>query len=143
MIMKRILVGIDGSPEAAAAAEKAADLAKAVGAQLRIAYVVPRHPPPGPDAYLAPAERRDLVEHHYAAALLHQVELRCARDGLVLDSATHTGPIAETLAGGADAEDFDLIVVGHRGRGGVRRALLGSVADRLVQISHKPVLVVR
>jgi nucleotide-binding universal stress UspA family protein len=141
--MKRILVGVDGSPEAAAAAEKAADLAKAVGAQLQIAYVVPRRPPPGPEAYLAPTDRHDLVERHYAAALLHDVELRCAREGLVVDSATHTGPTAETLADAADEGKFDLIVVGHRGRGGVRRTLLGSVADRLVQISHKPVLIVR
>ena len=141
--MKRILVGVDGSPEAATAAEKAADLAKAVGAQLQIAYVVPRRPPPGPEAYLAATDRHDLVERHYAAALLHDVELRCAREGLVVDSATHTGPTAETLADAADAGKFDLIVVGHRGRGGVRRTLLGSVADRLVQISHKPVLVVR
>jgi nucleotide-binding universal stress UspA family protein len=141
--MKRILVGVDGSPEAAAAAEKAADLAKAVGAQLQIAYVVPRRPPPGPEAYLAPTDRHDLVERHYAAALLHDVELRCAREGLVVDTATHTGATAETLADAADAGKFDLIVIGHRGRGGVRRTLLGSVADRLVQISHKPVLVVR
>jgi nucleotide-binding universal stress UspA family protein len=143
MVMKRILVGVDGSPEAAAAAEKAADLAKLVGARLQIAYVVPRRPPPGPEAYAPPGDRRDLVERHYAAALLHDAELRCARPGLVLDSATHSGPIAETLAEAADAGDFDLVVVGHRGRGAVRRALLGSVADRLVQISHKPVLVVR
>jgi nucleotide-binding universal stress UspA family protein len=36
-----------------------------------------------------------------------------------------------------------MVVVGHRGRNAVARALLGSVADRLVQISPKPVLVVR
>lgn len=141
--MKRILVGIDGSPEAVAAAEKAADLAKAVGAQLHIAYVVPRRPPPGPAAYVPASDRHDLVERHYAAALLHEAELRCARKGLVVDSETHTGPTAETLADVADSGKFDLVVVGHRGRGGMRRTLLGSVADRLVQISHKPVLVVR
>jgi nucleotide-binding universal stress UspA family protein len=36
-----------------------------------------------------------------------------------------------------------LIVVGHRGRGAIQRALLGSVANRLVQSSPVPVLVVR
>lgn len=143
MVMKRILVGVDGSPEATAAVEKAAALAKALGARLKIAYVVPRRPPPGPEAYVAPGDRRDLLERHYVAALLHQVELDCARDGLVVDSETHTGPIAETLADAADEGGFDLIVVGHRGRSGVRRTLLGSVADRLAQISRKPVLVVR
>ncbi len=51
--------------------------------------------------------------------------------------------IARTLADMADSGGFDVVVVGHRGRGAVRRALLGSVADRLVQISNRPVLVVR
>ncbi|MFL5419781.1 MAG: universal stress protein, partial [Myxococcales bacterium] len=43
----------------------------------------------------------------------------------------------------AASDNFDLIVVGHRGRGGVTRVLLGSVADRLLQISPRPVLVAR
>jgi len=38
--------------------------------------------------------------------------------------------------------DVDLVVVGHRGRGALARLLLGSVADRLVQICPKPVLIV-
>ena len=42
--MKRILVGVDGSPEAALAAEKAADLAQATGAKLQLVYVVPSDP---------------------------------------------------------------------------------------------------
>ena len=48
--MKRILVGVDGSPEAAVAAEKAADLAQATGAKLQLVYVVPSRPPRGPAA---------------------------------------------------------------------------------------------
>ncbi len=39
--------------------------------------------------------------------------------------------------------DADLVVVGSKGRGAVSRMLVGSVTDRLVHISKKPVLVVR
>ena len=56
---------------------------------------------------------------------------------------TGWGPPAETLADTAEKENFDLVAVGHRGRGAVERLLLGSVADRLAQISHKPVLICR
>ena len=141
--MKKILAAIDGSPEADAAAQTAADLAAASGARLTIVYVVPHHPPPGPAAYLSDWERGDVVERDYAPALLRDVELRCQRPGLEMETMTSIGPIADTLADLAEAGAFDLVVVGHRGRGAVKRTLLGSVADRLVQISPRPVLVVR
>ncbi|MET3820800.1 universal stress protein [Burkholderia ambifaria] len=62
--------------------------------------------------------------------------------------------IARTIdAGGADISDVparaaaecdaDLIVMGTHGRRGARRALLGSVAESLVRIADRPVLVVR
>jgi nucleotide-binding universal stress UspA family protein len=43
------------------------------------------------------------------------------------------------------AEDIEarLIVIGSRGRGGIRRALMGSVSDSVVRHAHCPVLVVR
>jgi nucleotide-binding universal stress UspA family protein len=56
---------------------------------------------------------------------------------------TAVGPAAEALAELAQAPDIQMVVVGHHGRGAVKRLLLGSVAQRLVQISPKPVLVVR
>jgi nucleotide-binding universal stress UspA family protein len=141
--VKRILVGVDGSGEAAAAVDKAAELARAAGADVLLAYVVPRHPPPGPDAYAPEQVREDKLEHSYAAAMLREMEMRCTARNVPVDSATLTGSIAGSLADLAASGGFDLVVVGHRGRGGVRRALLGSVADRLVQISPRPVLVVR
>jgi len=140
--MKRILVGIDGSPEAALAADKAADLAVATGASLQLMYVVPPRLPPGPAAYLSEVERRDLIEQDYVPGLLRTLEIRCRRPGLAVETATGIGPVAEALADTA-AEGFDLVVVGHRGRGAITRTLLGSIAKRLIQISPRPVLVVR
>ena len=43
----------------------------------------------------------------------------------------------------AQSGDVEMVVVGHRGRGAIKRMLLGSVADRLVQICPKPGLIVR
>ncbi|CAM2172277.1 Universal stress protein A [Burkholderia latens] len=51
--------------------------------------------------------------------------------------------ISDVLARAAAECDADLIVMGTHGRRGVRRALLGSVAEPLVRIADRPVLVVR
>jgi nucleotide-binding universal stress UspA family protein len=141
--MKRLLVGVDGSPESRAAAHKAAELARALGAQLLIAYVIAPFPPVSPSEFGGAVENWDLAERNYAAALLREMEATCRREVAAVQTTTASGTAAEALAELARAPDIDLVVVGHRGRGAVKRLLLGSVADRLVQISPKPVLVVR
>jgi nucleotide-binding universal stress UspA family protein len=47
------------------------------------------------------------------------------------------------LAELAESGNFDLVVVGSKGRGAVSRMLVGSITDRLVHICKRPVLVVR
>jgi nucleotide-binding universal stress UspA family protein len=141
--MKRILVGVDGSREANLAIETAAGIARSTGAGVTLAYVVPKRPPPGAGQLAPDLVRADGLEQSYTAGLLHEAEMLCSDAGVTPDTETLTGPIAETLADLAGSDGYDLIVVGHRGRGGVTRVLLGSVADRLLQISPRPVLVAR
>jgi nucleotide-binding universal stress UspA family protein len=138
--MKKILVGVDGSSESKAAAEAAADIAQAYGAHLLVTYVTPPRPVRGMQAM--GDEKWDIAEQEYAAGLLEEMERRCQREGVRVETMTASGAIADTLAQTAGAW-ADLVVVGHRGRGAVQRMLLGSVADQLVQISPKPVLIVR
>jgi nucleotide-binding universal stress UspA family protein len=141
--VKRILVGVDGSPEAFAAVDTAAGLARSLGAHVTLAYVVPRRPPPGPAACAPDLARTDNLEQSHAAGLLREAEMRCTSAGVRVDSETFIGPVARTLADLARSDGYDLVVVGHRERGGVTRALLGSVADRLLRLGSRPVLVVR
>jgi nucleotide-binding universal stress UspA family protein len=141
-VMKRLMVGIDGSPESAAATRKAMELAKAFGARLMLVHV---SSPRSSDAaaYESAADGSDLMEHDYTAALLSQGFRDCRDAGVEAETSSAVGPVADALASMAEAEKMDLVVVGHRGRGAVTRALLGSVADRLTQICSRPVLVVR
>ena len=53
------------------------------------------------------------------------------------------GEPASTIARIADEREIDLVVMGSHGRTGLRRALLGSVAERTVRLAEVPVLIVR
>ncbi len=140
--MKRILVAIDGSDPSLKAARMAADIALRFGARLSLVHVVPKLLLP-PDVYgltLAEVEK----EHRaYAEKLLQKAVSFLAEPGVDTSSTILYGSPAESIAEEAAAEDVSLVVVGSRGHGAVARLLLGSVSDRIVHISPKPVLVVR
>jgi nucleotide-binding universal stress UspA family protein len=141
--MKRILVGVDGSPESKQAAEFAAQLAEATKAGLLLVFVAPRPVPFGPEPYAQGLAQWEMAEREYGNALLREMASRCARTGVDVETRFEAGGPAETLAKLAGESGVDLVAVGHRGRGAVTRLLLGSVADRLAQISPRPVLIFR
>ncbi|WP_273837576.1 universal stress protein [Halococcus sp. PRR34] len=65
-----------------------------------------------------------------------------AEYGATLDTAVVEGRPADAITAYADDHDIDAIVMGSRGRSGVSRVLLGSVAGTVVQDSSVPVTVV-
>ncbi len=140
--MRRILVAVDGSETSLKAARMAADVAMRFGARLTLVHVVPKLLLP-PDVYgltLAEVEK----EHRaYADKLLERAVADLGEPGLEVDTTVLYGPPAESIAEEAAASDVGMVVVGGRGHGAVARMFLGSVSDRLVHISSKPVLVVR
>ena len=142
--MKRILVGVDGSKESRDAAKSAAEIARATGSQLTIVYAVSSVPLPAGAPELV-ERANEWAEREKAAAkvVVKEIAAAVAQPDLTIETIVVDGAPAITLADLARTGDVDLVVVGHRGRGAIARVLLGSVADRLVQISPKPVLVVR
>jgi nucleotide-binding universal stress UspA family protein len=137
--MKAILVGVDGSPEAKSAAELAATIVGSTGARLVLAFCVA----PLAAVEAQPVEAYRESETDFGKQVLRESEARCTRRGLAIETLLVQGDPASTLATIAQERDVDFVAVGHRGRGAVRRVLLGSCADRLVQICPRPVLVVR
>ncbi len=139
--MKRILVAVDGSQPSLKAARMAADIALRFGSKLTLVHVVPRLLLP-PDVYgltIAEVER----EHRaYAEKLLEKAIAELGEPGLEMDTTILYGSPAESIAQEATASDVAMVVVGSRGHGAVARMFVGSVSDRIVHISPKPVLVV-
>ncbi len=141
--MKQILVGIDGSKESRHAAEFAAHLAHAGGEKLVLvgaAYVEQAF---GAPELMARARSWEAEEQKMLTRTLDEIAAGINEPGLEIEKKVVVGPPAATLAELAQDKDVDMVVVGHRGRGKIARALTGSVADRLVQIAPKPVLVCR
>lgn len=82
-------------------------------------------------------------EKAHLGKLLEGLAAELRRPELAVETVVEAGAPAARLAELASRLEADLVVVGHRGRGAMKRLLLGSVADRLVQISPRPVTVVR
>jgi nucleotide-binding universal stress UspA family protein len=72
-----------------------------------------------------------------------EVEKVRSAGGTVAEEHLIEGPVAPEIVRLAEEIGAGLIVMGSRGLGGVRRALLGSISDSVVRHAHCPVLVVR
>lgn len=142
--MERIVVGIDGSEESRKAVTLAARLAEALRATLVVAHTM-SYPGADDPTPVVSAEYSWWSTTHrtFAEALVREAAAREARPGLTIETRVLTGDAALSLSRLALEERAGLVVIGHRGRGLAERLLIGSVADRLVQLCERPVLVSR
>jgi nucleotide-binding universal stress UspA family protein len=145
----RILVATDGSSEASLALTTAADLAQSTNSELHIAYVFPtavQRPFPNPVL----ARPADEMEHeledamHQAQSFLDREIEQVKNEGVtVADSHLVRGRPDREVVHLSEEIGAGLIVMGSRGLGGIRRALMGSVSDSVVRHAHCPVMIVR
>jgi nucleotide-binding universal stress UspA family protein len=136
-----ILVAVDGSPDAELALTEAIDLAERERTRLTLFTAVSLLPA---TAYLAPGEEvGKLVEDAHADA---EATLRRARervpDDLSVTAVLSEQPIRAALIGEISNGVYDLVVMGSRGRGAIRAALLGSTSHYVLHHSPVPVLIV-
>lgn len=141
MTFRKILIAVDGQPIAEHAADVAAELARALNAEVALISVV--------DTSQDYAAGAGIVGEDIAAAAREDAKrlLAIVRERLSLpDSASEfaeQGAPATEIVRAAKEWAADLIVVGSHGRGIVGRALIGSVADAVLRHAPCPVLMVR
>ena len=141
LTIKKILLPTDFSADAMGAGAYARALAHAAGAELHVIYADVLH-----------ADSLAGVSDFPKTPESVQVELErltaeaAAADGLDVDVqhvVTRNISAAPAILEYAGDHDVDVIVMGTHGRRGVRRLLLGSVAEEVVRVSRCPVLTVR
>jgi len=139
--IQNVLIATDFSHHSDAALGYGIELANVYGAQAEIVYVMPTEDfaLAGPEAIHAAREaaRRDLLEF----------KSRLRRTGSIAEHMDFhvsmlEGPVADGLLQCAREKRIDLIVVGTHGRGGLRKLILGSVAEKIFRHSSVPVLTV-
>ena len=135
----RILVPVDLSPRAEIAIAHAAMLAEACDAELLLVTNVNL---PEQAALEEFARREGTSTDDAADAALRCIASRLAPGIPVSTLATFADYPADGILDAAERHAADMIVVASHGRGGVKRWLLGSVAEKLARGSHVPVVVV-
>ncbi len=141
----RILLAIDGSEEAELAAQKAVDLADKIDSELYIIHVghLPNFLMGGPGTIGYDCMLYEQIERE-SRELLRKLTWRVkVAGGTVAGAYLRMGEVNLEIVGLAKELGADLIVMGCRGRHGIRRIIEGSVSDAVIRHAPCPVLVVR
>ncbi|MFB6171053.1 MAG: universal stress protein [Haloarculaceae archaeon] len=142
---ERILLATDGTVASANAESHAIGLAATHGATLHALYVVDEnvYTAYSGDEYVDEAEGPEHGLEEHGEETLAAVERRADEAGVDVVTALERGQPAETVVDYADEAAVDLLVLGTRRRPPEYRSLIGSVTDRVVRLSGRPVLVVK
>ena len=142
-MFRRLLVAFDGSPHAQQALTEAIDMAQTNRGTLTVISVAPEPSVWAMSGYDVPIDV-DRVSKEFEREYQSMLDAAVSRipADLPVTKILKQGAAGREIAGEANAGDYDLVVMGSRGRGELRSLLLGSVSHRVLQASRVPVLVV-
>jgi nucleotide-binding universal stress UspA family protein len=143
--VSKVLVGVDGSNHSLSAAEVAMNISKKYMAKLilvTVAYIPSESRVSQQEAIEVEA---GLSEMDNAKKWFESFSLRARQNKIELKTelVNSRRPVDYVILEYAEKENIDLIVIGTRGQGGLSKLVLGSVASRIVNYSHCPVLVAK
>ena len=142
---RNVLYASDFSPASRRAFQTALTLASAERAALTVVHVVVPLVPLVPEQYIEAAtwERINAQARRWGSQQLARLAAQAAKKGVKVTALLLEGDPAEEVARAARAKRADLVVVGTHGRGGLKKWLLGSVAEKIVGTAPCPVVTVR
>jgi len=152
-LIKRILVPLDGSEPADIALHFALDLAEKYSAEIVLLSVVPpvtlpivaspatgmlHIPPVAMGAY-----QKELKDNHEKMLSEALRKIKQTKRNLKVSTVIAEGRPSDKIVETAKEGNFDIIVMGSRGLGGIKEFFLGSVSDRVADEAPCPVLIVK
>ena len=145
MSYQHILVCVDDSEPSIKALEHAIQLAKSLGSQVAVLEVLELDPMIAED-YINKGQSNVLIDRakDYILASLEKIKAQYSEDGLSLSIQYREGlSIAETIIQTTIELEADLLVMGSHGRTGLKKLVLGSVAQTVLAQSPVPVLIAK
>jgi nucleotide-binding universal stress UspA family protein len=152
-MIKRILVALDGSEAADKALEYALDIAEKYSSSIlllsvvqpvaipTVAYSPAAATPPPPIVTTSLSE--ELTDHHERVLSDALEKAKSKNPAFDISTKLVEGRPANKIVETAKNGNFDLVVVGSRGLGGIKEFFLGSVSDRVADEAPCPVLIIK
>ena len=146
----KIVVGIDGSEESMKAAEYAISIAKLYNAELNAITVLTSdigyiYSSPGVESPPLTVKEIVLLAEDEAKKWFDEIKEKANKKGIQLKTEFIVAKksLLNTILEYVEEHNINLVVVGTRGRSGIKKMLLGSVASGLITYSSCPVLVIK
>lgn len=145
MHYKHILVAVDGSEPSIASLQHAIQLAQDLKSKLSIIGVLELDPIIA-ESYVKTGESNEMIERARRYILDHLEKIRTEYLSEDLDVSVQLlegFSIASVITQAAESLNVDLIMMGSHGRTGITKLVLGSVTQKVLNESLKPVLIVK
>jgi nucleotide-binding universal stress UspA family protein len=141
-MFRNILVSVDGSEHSDRALDEAIDIARADQARLTILTAIPQPPVWAASAMAAGATAVSAAELEKEAVDIMRRAVKRVPADVPVTTIISRKPIRNALMNRLQEGNFDLLVMGSRGRGALSASLLGSVSHYALNHSSIPVLIV-
>ena len=135
---QRVLVATDGSKQCRPAVEKAIDFSQSYGGEISVVSIVDV---PAEFYAEAPQIVEDMI--HKAKIYVEEVKKKAEASGVKAEAFVKEGEAYQAIVDLAKERDVNIIVMGSHGRTGLKRLLMGSVAEKVIGYAPCPVLVTR
>ena len=135
---QRVLVATDGSKQCRPAVEKAIDFSQSYGGEISVVSIVDV---PAEFYAEAPQIVEDMI--HKAKVYVEEVKKQAEASGVKAEAFVKEGEAYQAIVDLAKERDVNIIVMGSHGRTGLKRLLMGSVAEKVIGYAPCPVLVTR